>query len=191
MDDWQKLYNAAKQVQKERIVSPFIEVGGVAAAILAKSGNIYVGVCIATACSLGMCAERSAIANMLTNGESEIDKIVVLGEKGKYCPPCGVCREFMMQLSENSGDIEILTDFDSRKTIQLKELMPDWWGKNQFLRQIMKNISLIIGGGRPNGNTFQLVYAFSKGVIESGNKIEIFNLNKNTINVHKETSYGL
>lgn len=75
---WDKLYNAAVKVQNSRKISPFIDAGGVAAAILTKQGNIYVGVCIDTACTLGMCAERNAIANMITNGESRIDKVVAV-----------------------------------------------------------------------------------------------------------------
>ena len=75
---WNELYNAAVKVQNGRMISPFIEAGGVAAAILTKKGNIYVGVCIDTACTLGMCAERNAIANMITNGESQIDKVVAV-----------------------------------------------------------------------------------------------------------------
>ena len=135
MDDWQKLYEAAKRVQNERAVSPFIDVGGVAAAILTKNKNIYVGICIDTASSLGMCAERNAIANMLTNGESEIEKILAIMPDGNVGSPCGACRELMMQLSENSGDIEILTEYESRKTVRLKTLMPDWWGKNRYTAQ--------------------------------------------------------
>ena len=69
MEIWKTLYNRASAVQNGRVISPFIEAGGVAAAILTKGGNIYVGVCIDTCSSLGMCAERNAIANMLTNGE--------------------------------------------------------------------------------------------------------------------------
>ena len=65
-DIWKILYDKAREVQNAREVSPFIEAGGVAAAILTKSGNIYVGVCIDTASTLGMCAERNAIANMIT-----------------------------------------------------------------------------------------------------------------------------
>ena len=130
---WNKLYDAAKSVQNGRIVSPFVEAGGVAAAILTKKGNIYVGVCIDTASSLGMCAERNAIANMITNGESEIDKVVAVMPDGKVGSPCGACREFMMQLDENSGEIEILLDLESKKTVKLKELVPDWWGKSRFL----------------------------------------------------------
>ena len=77
-DIWEKLYNAARKVQNARTISPFIEAGGVAAALLTKSGNIYVGVCIDTASTLGMCAERNAIANMITNGESKMDKVVAI-----------------------------------------------------------------------------------------------------------------
>lgn len=134
MDIWEKLYHAAIKVQNDRVISPFIEAGGVAAAILTKAGNIYVGVCIDTACTLGMCAERNAIANMITNGESQIDKVVAVMPDGKVGSPCGACREYMMQLDKNSGEIEILLDYETRKTILLKELIPDWWGTDRFLQ---------------------------------------------------------
>ncbi len=129
---WDKLYNAAVQVQNSRTISPFIEAGGVAAAILTKSGNIYVGVCIDTASTLGMCAERNAIANMITNGESQIDKLVAVMPNGKVGSPCGACREYMMQLDKDSGNIEILLDLETKKTVRLKELLPDWWGTERF-----------------------------------------------------------
>lgn len=129
---WNKLYNEAIKVQNGRVISPFIEAGGVAAAILTKQGNIYVGVCIDTASGLGMCAERNAIANMITNGESRIDKVVAVMPDGRVGAPCGACREFMMQLDKDSGDIEILLDLETEKIIRLKDLVPDWWGKERF-----------------------------------------------------------
>ena len=130
---WKELYNAAVKVQNGRTISPFIEAGSVAAAILTKQGNIYVGVCIDTASALGMCAERNAIANMITNGESQIDKVVAVMPDGKVGSPCGACREYMMQLDKNSSEIEILLDLESEKTVKLKELIPDWWGTNRFV----------------------------------------------------------
>ena len=130
---WETLYKKAIEVQNARIISPFIEGGQVSAALLTKQGNIYVGVCIDTASGLGMCAERNAIANMITHGESQINKIVAVMPNGKVGTPCGACREFLMQLDENSKDIEILLDLDSKKTITLKELMPDWWGEERFI----------------------------------------------------------
>lgn len=132
MNIWGELYNAARKVQKNRAVSPFIDAGGVAAAVLTKAGNIYVGVCIDTASALGMCAERNAIANMITNGESQIDKVVAVMPDGKVGPPCGACREYMMQLDKDSGEIEILLDLETQKTVRLKELIPDWWGADRF-----------------------------------------------------------
>lgn len=132
MDIWQKLYDEARKVQNPRVISPFIDAGGVGAAILTKGGNIYVGVCIDTSCSLGMCAERAAIVNMITMGESKIDKVVAVMPDGRIGPPCGACREFMMQLDKDSGDIEILVDLDPRRTVRLSELYPDFWGKERF-----------------------------------------------------------
>lgn len=99
---------------------------------LTKQGNIYVGVCIDTACTLGMCAERNAIANMITNGESQIDKVVAVMPDGRVGSPCGACREYMMQLDKNSGEIEILLDIETKKTVRLKELVPNWWGYDRF-----------------------------------------------------------
>lgn len=130
---WNKLYQEALRVRNERTLSPFIEAGGVGAAILTKNGNIYTGVCIDTASTLGMCAERNAIANMITNGEHLIDKVVAVMPDGRVGSPCGACREFMMQLSKDSGDIEILLDLQTQKTVLLKELLPDWWGKDYYL----------------------------------------------------------
>lgn len=131
-DIWEKLYIEAKKVQKSRVISPFIEAGSVSSAILTKAGNIYVGVCIDTASTLGMCAERNAIANMITNGEHQIEKVVAIVEDGSVGSPCGACREYMMQLDKDSGDIEILVDFENRKTVRLKDLIPDWWGQERF-----------------------------------------------------------
>ena len=132
MDIWEKLYYEAVRVQNGRQISPFIDAGGVAAAILTKSGNIYVGVCIDTCSTLGVCAERNAIMNMITNGEHLIDKVVAVVPDGSVGAPCGACRELMMQLDKNSGDIEILMDLDSRRTVKLSELVPEWWGRERF-----------------------------------------------------------
>ena len=132
MDIWERLYREAIKVCRGRKVSPFVEAGEVAAALVTNSGNIFVGVCIDTACSLGMCAERNAIANMITCGETKIEKLLVVRSDGEVGMPCGACRELRMQLDENSGDIAIMTDLQKRSVVRLKELMPDWWGSSRF-----------------------------------------------------------
>lgn len=127
-NDWERLYAEAKNVQNARMVSAWIAAGQVAAALMTKNGNIYTGVCIDTACSLGMCAERNAIAHMLTCGENEIRKLAVVMSDGTMALPCGACCEFMMQLGQWAGEIEILIDYQKPEIKRLKDLFPNWWG---------------------------------------------------------------
>ena len=124
---WDQLYLAARKVQQARQLSPTIEAGSVSAALLTARGTIYVGVCIDTACSLGMCAERNAITNMITNGESQIARLVAVMPDGKVGMPCGACREFMMQLGKGAEETELLCDYETKKVAKLKDLLPDWW----------------------------------------------------------------
>ena len=94
---WVSLYEAAKAVQRPRHVSSYIEAGGVAAAVESSSGRIYTGVCVDTACTLGICAERNAILNM------------------------------MQLMPGRFGDIEVMIDFAAGKTMTLADLTPQWW----------------------------------------------------------------
>ena len=95
---WKKMYEAAKAVQNGREISERIHAGGVAAAVESASGRIYVGVCVDTSCTLGICAERNAIFNMITNGEHDIKRVLAIMPDGKTGAPCGACREFMTQM---------------------------------------------------------------------------------------------
>lgn len=125
---WNELYNAAKKVLNPRKVSSIIEAGGVSAAIETESGKIYVGVCVDSACSLGICAERNAIFNMITNGESRIKRVVAINWDGKVISPCGACRELMSQLMPSDyKKIEIMLDYEKCKIVTLGDLTLEWW----------------------------------------------------------------
>ena len=132
---WKRLYEEAKRVQNPRVISPFIEAGGVAAALLTDKGNLYLGVCIDTASSLGMCAERSAIASMVTHGEERIARVVAIMPNGKVGAPCGACRELMRQLHRDNADTEILLDLETETTVTLGALYPHFWGDERFEAQ--------------------------------------------------------
>ena len=127
---WQKMYDAAKAVQNARQVTEYVSCGEVAAAICSKSGKIYTGVCVDTACTLGVCAERNAIFNMLTCGENEIERVLCIMPDGSNGAPCGACRELMVQLmAEKYKDIEIMLDYAAERVVKLGELTPEWWIK--------------------------------------------------------------
>ncbi len=127
---WMKMLEAAKAVQGGRHISDYVEAGEVAAAVESSTGRIYTGVCVDTACTLGICAERNAIFNMLTNGEHVIRRVLAIMPDGKNGAPCGACRELMAQLMpKDYGTIGIMIDFESMKIMRMSELTPEWWIK--------------------------------------------------------------
>lgn len=131
LPDWEFLIAAAEAKRRPRTVSPFLEAGGVAAALMTVRGRVYTGVCIDSACSLGMCAERNALASMITAGEEPVDKLVCLMPDGEPGPPCGSCREFLMQLDARNRQMKILRSRSGFRTVSLEELLPMWWGEKR------------------------------------------------------------
>ena len=125
---WNEMFEAAKAVQNARQVSGYVTCGEVSAAVRSKSGRIYTGICVDTASTLGICAERNAIFNMLTNGECEIDRVLAILPDGKSGAPCGACRELMTQLMPDTYPaIRILMDNETGREMTLGELTPEWW----------------------------------------------------------------
>ena len=116
---------AAKVVCPKKIGTS--DVGGVAAIVISSTGNFYKGVCLDSDSSLGFCAERSAIAQMITNREYRIAKVVAVlisqtNQELCVLPPCGACRQFMMLLSEDGANIDVVLDKDT--TSKLGDLLP-------------------------------------------------------------------
>ena len=127
---WTRMYEAAKAVQKPRQISDYMSCGEVSAAVLSRSGKIYTGICLDTCSGLGVCAERNAIFNMLTEGESEIDKVLAIMPDGRCGAPCGACRELIVQMMAGRyHDVEIMVDYESGRTVRLGDITPDWWIK--------------------------------------------------------------
>ena len=100
--------------------------GDVGAALISGKGKLYTGTCIDTT-SWGLCAERSAVAAMVTAKEYKIKKIVAVwknpkNEKLYALPPCGACRDFIRRVDEGNLETEVILGKD--KTLKLKELLP-------------------------------------------------------------------
>ena len=125
---WIDMYEAAKAVRGHKVISDYVTAGEVSAAILSKSGKIYTGVCIDTCSTLGICAERNAIFNMITNGEYEIARVLCISPNEGKGAPCGACRELMVQLMPGKyKDIEIMINYKTDHVMKLGELTPEWW----------------------------------------------------------------
>ena len=125
---WKEMYDAAEKVLNPVKISDYVTAGEVSAAVRSKSGKIYTGVCIDTCSALGICAERNAIFNMITNGEYEIDRVLCISPNEGKGAPCGACRELMTQLMPGKyKDIEIMIDYKADRVMKLGELTPEWW----------------------------------------------------------------
>ena len=127
---FEELIEKATQVLNPRQLSSTAEAGSIAAAILTNSGNIYTGICIETACSMGFCAEHAAAAAMLTAGESHIVKMVAINKRGNILPPCGRCREFISQLNDHNIKAEVL--INRQRAVKLIDLLPYDWREAKF-----------------------------------------------------------
>ena len=101
--------------------------GHVACALETVSGIVYTGICIDVPCSIGICAEQAAIAEMLKHGETKIKIIVAVYEDGSILSPCGRCRELISQLDLDNENTVVAINNDQKVT--LKELLPERWDK--------------------------------------------------------------
>ena len=73
--DFDALLAIVVKTLNQRRLSRIATAGTVAAAILTDKGNVYIGDCIDVLAGMGFCAEHSAIAAMITAGESKIVKL--------------------------------------------------------------------------------------------------------------------
>jgi cytidine deaminase len=105
----------------------------VGAALLGKSGRIYLGCNVENAAYTPTnCAERTAIFKAVSEGEREFTAIAVVGGLGdslsEVCAPCGVCRQVMAEFCD--GDMKIIMGTPERITVStLSELLPYSFGR--------------------------------------------------------------
>ena len=102
----------------------------VGAALLTKDNHIYTGCNIENSSYTPTnCAERTAFFKAISEGETEFRAIAVVGGlEGKlkdYCPPCGVCRQVMMEFCHPEKFLVILAkSVDDYWVYTLSDLLP-------------------------------------------------------------------
>ena len=125
---------------KERSYSPYsgFQVG---AALLAENGTVYLGCNIENAAySATNCAERTAFFKAVSEGVKEFDAICIVGGKNgvlaEYAPPCGVCRQVMMEFCDpETFQIILATDLEHYDIYTLKELLPLGFGPGNLKKE--------------------------------------------------------
>ena len=109
----------------EKAYSPYsgIKIG---AAVRTGSGRIYTGANIENS-SYGatICAERSAIAKAVSDGETVITAIAITGDIDDYAYPCGICRQVMAEFMGPDAEVGVSGNDRETKVFKLKELLPN------------------------------------------------------------------
>jgi cytidine deaminase len=100
----------------------------VGAALLA-GGRIFGGVNIENASfSATLCAERVAAAQAIAAGVQDLVAIAVVTSAVKPVPPCGVCRQFLIEFNP---ELAVVSEGDGgeRRMWRLRDLLPDSFGR--------------------------------------------------------------
>lgn len=126
MTDIELIEKAKKAAENAYVPYSGFKVG---AALVAKSGRVYLGCNIENASySPTNCAERTAFFKAVSEGEREFCKIAVVGgENGDfsdYCTPCGVCRQVMSEFCGEDFTVILGKNAEEYKRFTLGELLP-------------------------------------------------------------------
>ena len=118
------------QMAKDAMTRAYAPYSGyqVGAALLTKSGKVYLGCNIENASfSPTCCAERTAFFKAVSEGEREFAAIAVAGGKNGSVeglfPPCGVCRQVMQEFCPPEFRI-LMVKADGFEEVTLKDLLP-------------------------------------------------------------------
>jgi cytidine deaminase len=127
------LIDQAKEARKQAY-TPYsnFQVG---AAVLTKNNHVFLGCNIENA-SYGLtnCAERTAIFKAISEGEKDIEAIVVVGDTDGPISPCGACRQVMAEFCDENTKV-ILTNLkgDIVET-SIKQLLPGFFSSKDLTK---------------------------------------------------------
>ncbi len=120
-----KLFGLAKQVRL-KAHAPYSKFK-VGSALIDERGKIFVG-CNVESSSYGgtICAERSAVTAMIAGGGKQIREIVIVTDTAQGCPPCGICRQFILEFSvqKKPANVHIASIKKIQSSLTITELLP-------------------------------------------------------------------
>ena len=111
----------------------------VGAALQTQSGRIYTGCNIESAAySPTICAERTAVFKAVSEGYKNFRSIAIVGgkagESSKFCPPCGVCLQVLLEFCDpDTFEVLLSQDDFHTRAYMLSELMPEGFRPEHLL----------------------------------------------------------
>ena len=114
---------AAAQAARKNAYAPYSKFR-VGAAVLVSGGKIFSGCNVENASyGLTICAERSAIALAVSQGEKKILAVAVVGGGPEPVTPCGACRQVLLEFGPNAA-VLMVSPSGKVRTANLSALLP-------------------------------------------------------------------
>ena len=124
MNDITTLMITTSRIALKNAYSPYSKYS-VSSCICTDDNVLFTGVNVEN-CSYGLtiCAETSAICQMIAGGHQRIKSMVILAGDHALCPPCGACRQRIHEFSTPDTLIHLCNQQDILKTMTIDELLP-------------------------------------------------------------------
>jgi len=119
---YEKIIDSAIKAKKQSY-SPFSKFK-VGVALLTKDGNVYTGGNVeSSSFSLTVCAEKAAAVKAINNKDMVFKAIAIATNSGDFEFPCGACRQFLSEFSDNMDIILVKSKIEYR-IFKLQNLLP-------------------------------------------------------------------
>lgn len=106
----------------------------VGAALLSADGTVFKGCNVEISTyALTICAERTAIFKAYSEGYTRFKAIAVVSDDPGFTPPCGACRQVLMDLAGNI-DFVMVNGRGVVRVLKLKDLLPHAFGQKNLER---------------------------------------------------------
>lgn len=110
--------------------SPYsdFKVGAVA---ICEDGSMFPGCNVEnTSYSLTICAEVTAICNMVSQGQQKLQTIFIFSPSDQFITPCGACRQTILEFSEKDTPIFLVNSTGKIREHKLSSLIPHAFNLN-------------------------------------------------------------
>ncbi len=134
-----KLIDAAEKA-REAAYCPYSGFS-VGAALLCADGSIVTGCNVENAAFISECAEQNAVSSAVSNRKRDFRAIAVVGApaaeaSGRYCPPCGKCRQILAEFCDpDNFEIVLYDSEDDVQVFTLGELLPESFGGRNLAKE--------------------------------------------------------
>ena len=98
----------------------------VGAALLSSDGRVFTGCNVENSTyGLSMCAERVAIFKAISEGATEIARVVVVTDHENIAPPCGGCRQLIWEFASDDTEVVLANLSGDVRTYRIRDLLPE------------------------------------------------------------------